>query len=147
MASKKTKPETTTKAPKLKGDKAKEFPHVAEALAKPLGDKVQDAKPEASAEPKGEGTRDAAKTKKAKKEAKPKKVGALDAAARVLEEAGQPMGCKEMIDTMASKGYWTSPNGQTPHATLYAAILRELKVKGKEARFAKTERGKFAIAK
>jgi HB1, ASXL, restriction endonuclease HTH domain len=146
MASKKTKTETT-KTPKLKGDKAKDFPHIAEALAKPLGEKAQDAKPEANAESKGEGTRDAAKTKKAKKEAKPKKVGALDAAARVLEEAGEPMGCKEMIDAMASKGYWSSPNGQTPHATLYAAILRELKVKGKEARFAKTERGKFAIAK
>jgi hypothetical protein len=39
---------------------------------------------------------------------------------------------------------WTSPNGLTPAATLYAAILRELKVKGADARFVKTERGKFA---
>jgi len=45
---------------------------------------------------------------------------------------------------MAEKGYWTSPGGQTPHATLYSAILRELKTKGADARFRKTERGKFA---
>ena len=44
---------------------------------------------------------------------------------------------------MAEKGYWTSPGGQTPHATLYSSILRELQTKGKNARFKKTERGKF----
>jgi hypothetical protein len=46
---------------------------------------------------------------------------------------------------MAKKGYWSSPNGQTPAATLYSAILREINVKGKESRFEKTERGKFGI--
>ncbi len=35
---------------------------------------------------------------------------------------------------------------QTPHATLYSAILREIGTKGKGARFKKTERGKFALA-
>ena len=75
-----------------------------------------------------------------------KKQSALDAAARVLAEAGagQAMTCKEMIEVMAAKGYWTSPGGQTPDATLYSAILRELSVKGADARFQKTERGKFA---
>jgi hypothetical protein len=89
-----------------------------------------------------------AKTKapKAKAEPKPKKVSALDAAAKVLGEQGKPMNCQEMIDEMSRKKYWTSPNGATPHATLYAAILREIKVKGKAARFQKTERGKFAGA-
>ena len=47
---------------------------------------------------------------------------------------------------MSRKKYWTSPNGATPHATLYAAIAREIKVKGKDARFVKTERGKFGSA-
>jgi hypothetical protein len=47
---------------------------------------------------------------------------------------------------MSAKGYWTSPGGQTPHATLYAAILREINVKGPEARFAKTDRGRFTLA-
>jgi hypothetical protein len=49
-----------------------------------------------------------------------------------------------MVEQMAAKGLWTSPGGKTPHATLYAAILREIQVKGKEARFKKTERGQFA---
>ena len=43
------------------------------------------------------------------------------------------------------KGYWSSPNGQTPAATLYSAILREIKTKGKEAWFKKTDRGQFEI--
>jgi HB1, ASXL, restriction endonuclease HTH domain len=146
MASKKTKSETTTaKGPKLKGTKAKEFPHIAEALTKPLGDQPAEGEAKAAEADKAE----PAKTKKASKskEKKPKKIGALDAAARILEEAGQPMGCKEMIEGMATKGYWTSPNGQTPHATLYAGILREMKVKGKESRFTKSDRGKFARTK
>ena len=75
-----------------------------------------------------------------------KKHSALDAAARVLGESGQAMNCQEMIETMAAKGYWSSPGGKTPGATLYSAILRELKVKGADARFRKTERGKFAVA-
>ena len=76
----------------------------------------------------------------------PKKLSALDAAARVLGESGQPMNCQEMIEAMAAKGYWTSPAGKTPGATLSSAILRELKMKGTDARFRKTERGKFALA-
>jgi hypothetical protein len=80
-------------------------------------------------------------------EAKPKKAGCLDAAAKVLGENGQAMTCQEMIDAMAAKSYWSSPNGKTPSATLYAAILREIQTKGKDARFTKTERGKFALAK
>jgi hypothetical protein len=46
---------------------------------------------------------------------------------------------------MAAKGYWTSPGGKTPSATLYSAILRELKTKKGDARFRKTERGKFEL--
>ena len=89
-----------------------------------------------------------AKTKgKKAKEPKAKKTSALDAAVRVLEEAGQPMTCPEMIEQMAAKGYWTSPGGATPAATLYSAVLREIKAKGKAARFVKTERGKFRLAK
>jgi len=84
------------------------------------------------------------RTRKANADAgKDKKLSALDAAAKVLGEAGQPMTCPEMIDAMAAKGYWTSPGGQTPAATLYSAILREINTKGTESRFAKTERGKF----
>jgi hypothetical protein len=80
------------------------------------------------------------------KQPKAKKVSALDAAARVLGEAKDPMNCQEMIEAMAAKGYWKSPGGKTPSATLYAAILREINAKGKEARFKKTDRGHFGLA-
>ena len=53
------------------------------------------------------------------------------------------MNCQEMIKAMADKGYWTSPAGKTPAATLYSAIARELKTKSKQARFQKTARGQF----
>jgi hypothetical protein len=87
-----------------------------------------------------------AKTPKAKKPAKTDgKLSCLDAAAKVLGESKEPMNTKEMIEVMAEKKYWTSPGGKTPSATLYSAILRELG-KGKESRFKKTERGKFALA-
>ena len=89
-----------------------------------------------------------AKTKAKKtKERKAKKTSALDAAVRVLEEAGQPMTCQEMIEATAARGYWTSPKGKTPAATLYSAVLREIATKGKDARFVKTDRGKFGLAK
>jgi hypothetical protein len=81
---------------------------------------------------------------KAPAQPREKKVSALDAAARVLSEEGRPMTCKEMIDTMAARGYWSSPGGKTPEATLYSAILRELATKGDQARFTKVGRGQFA---
>jgi hypothetical protein len=81
------------------------------------------------------------------KPAKDKKLSALDAAAKVLGETGTPMTSGELIETMSKKGYWSSPNGQTPGATLYAAIIREIGKKGKESRFAKSERGKFERTK
>jgi hypothetical protein len=73
-----------------------------------------------------------------------KKLSALDAAAQVLAECGGSLNCQEMIAAMAAKGYWTSPGGKTPAATLYSAILRELATKGPSARFVKTQRGQFA---
>ena len=82
-------------------------------------------------------------TKKAK-EPKGKKMSAIDAAAQVLAGSKEPMNAKEMIEAMAAKALWTSPGGKTPHATLYSAIIREISAKGKEARFVKKERGKFA---
>jgi hypothetical protein len=68
----------------------------------------------------------------------------LNAAAKVLGEKGEPMTCKEMIEAMATKGYWTTPGGKTPHATLYSSIAREIRDKEKDSRFKKSERGKFA---
>jgi hypothetical protein len=83
----------------------------------------------------------ATKTKKAKADGK---MSALDAAAKVLADAGEPMNTKAMIEAMAAKNLWTSPGGATPWATLYSAIAREINEKGADARFVKSERGRFA---
>jgi hypothetical protein len=78
--------------------------------------------------------------------ANPGKLSALAAAARVLSERKQAMTCSELIAAMAVQGYWTSPAGKTPQATLHAALTREIKLKKDQSRFRKTERGKFALA-
>jgi hypothetical protein len=115
----------------------------------PVAEPTPDGVPTEPAMPADAAEAAPAKAQRARKartaEPKQKKLSALDAAARVLQEAGQPMTCQEMIDAMAGKGYWTSPGGKTPAATLYSAILRELQTKGDAARFVKTERGKFAF--
>lgn len=99
-----------------------------------------------SAAAKPEASKTAAKKQPAKKAGSAKKkLSALDAAAKVLGEATEPMASKEMIEAMATRGYWTSPGGKTPHATLYAAIIREINTKGADARFVKTDRGRFAL--
>ncbi len=84
-------------------------------------------------------------TTKAKAGKRDGKMSALDAAAKVLGESKAAMTTKEMIEAMSAKGYWTSPGGQTPAATLYSAIAREISTKGKESRFKKAERGKFEL--
>ena len=76
----------------------------------------------------------------------PKRLSALAAAHKVLSEATEPLNVQQMIEAMTSKGYWTSPGGKTPHATLYSAILREL-AKGEASRFIKTDRGRFVAAR
>jgi hypothetical protein len=74
------------------------------------------------------------------------KLSTLDAAAKVLSETRQPMTCREIVEAMAAKSYWTSPGGATPWSTLNAAIAREIKVKGADSRFVKSVCGKFARA-
>jgi hypothetical protein len=105
------------------------------------------AKPSASL--KAAAKKKAAKKTTAKKPATKKadkKMSAIDAAAKVLGESKEPLNTKAMIAEMEAKGYWSSPGGKTPHATLYSAILREIQTKGKDARFQKVERGKFELA-
>ncbi len=84
-----------------------------------------------------------AKPAKAKRDGK---LSAINAAAKVLGETKKALNCKELVEAMAAKGYWKSPGGKTPHATLYSAVLREIGKKGKDARFKKVERGKFALS-
>jgi hypothetical protein len=56
------------------------------------------------------------------------------------------MSCPELIEAMAARGYWSSPSGKTPAATLYAAIAREIQAKAAAARFTRSGPGKFAGA-
>jgi hypothetical protein len=69
----------------------------------------------------------------------------LDAAAKVLTDAGEPMSAKAICDAAIEKGLW-APKGKTPAATLYSAMFMEIKKKGDEARFTKVDRGMFSLA-
>jgi hypothetical protein len=93
----------------------------------------------AKAKPKASAKRPAAKS------AKPAaKMSGLDAAAKVLGEAKQPMTVRQIVEVAFAKKYWRS-DGKTPHATIYSSIIREIATKGKESRFRKTGRGTFAL--
>jgi HB1, ASXL, restriction endonuclease HTH domain len=78
--------------------------------------------------------------------AQPQKLSALAAALQVLQETAAEMTCPQLIERMSAQGYWTSPGGKTPAATLHAALIREIKNQGAQARVRKTARGKFAAA-
>ena len=84
--------------------------------------------------------------KKAKHEdaIKAKKTSLLEAAVQILSKSTAPMNTKAIVADILAKGLWNSP-GKTPDATLYASILREMRKKGKAARFRKATRGHFAL--
>jgi len=115
--------------------KAASSPTAATGAKKP-------AKATTKAKPKQAATRAKQGEPKAKKAKRP---SGLDAAARVLAESKKPMSVKEIVEVAFEKGYWKS-GGKTPHATVYSAIIREIAAKGKDSRFRKKERGKFAHA-
>ena len=115
------------------------------------------SKPKASAKP---------KSRKAKTPAKPegqtapvegvqtdassaastsKSLSGLDAAAIVLREASAPLNAQDLVSLMLERGLWKT-EGKTPAATIYAAMIREIRSKGSASRFLKAERGRFAAA-
>ena len=108
-----------------------------EASGAPKAVVAKDAKPEAPAKK--------ARSKKAGGEQKPKRVSALDAAAQVLKASSKPMRAQDLIAAMAERGLWKSPGGKTPHATFYAAMMREARDKGNASRFRKVDRGQFSF--
>jgi len=91
-------------------------------------------------------TAELSKDTTAKKERTQTKPGGLSCALRVLQEEGKPLSCPDMVKLMLEKGYWKT-DGRTPSATIYSAIITEIKKKGADSRFRKTERGKFELAK
>jgi len=83
------------------------------------------------------------KTTRTTAKAKPvaaKRKGILDIAAEMLARSKKPMGAKEIVERALDKGLWQT-SGKTPSATLYAAMIREIAAKGKDARCQKGERG------
>ena len=106
------------------------------------------AKGKAKASTKAKPARNATRANDAAKKAKaikPKHRSGLDLAAKVLAESKEPLQAKAIAERAIAAGWQT--NGKTPSATLYAAIIREITRKGKDARFVKTDRGLFAAGK
>jgi len=115
------------------------------AMRKEVAEKVAQPDPELDAAVKAaeEGRR--AKKAKAAKPKGERKPGLLTLAAEVLKDAKAPMDCKAIVEKVLAKGTWHT-KGKTPAATLYAAIIREIAAKGKDARFKKTDRGMFELS-
>ena len=74
------------------------------------------------------------------------KLSQMAAALKVLQQAKEPLTCKQMVEQMAKKGLWQSPGGKTPDQTLYASILRDIQKHGDASRFQKVDRGLFTLA-
>lgn len=74
------------------------------------------------------------------------KMSGVNAAAKVLEEIGEPLNVKQITEIAAERKY-CDLTGATPSATISAAIQKEIRDKGDHARFVKTERGKYALNK
>jgi len=125
-------------AQRLRGAVAEGAQDAPRATVAPQGEKKADSE--------GKGGRKAQKAPRAKGGAQEaKRPSGLDAAARVLAEAAEPLDCKTIVQRAFEKGYWRS-GGKTPAATVYAAILREIQKKGESSRFRKAARGTFELA-
>jgi len=115
------------------------------AMRKEVAEKVARPDPELDAAVKAAAEGRQAKKAKAAKPKGERKPGILTLAADVLKDAKAPMDCKAIVEKVLAKGLWHT-KGKTPAATLYAAIIREIASKGKDARFHKTDRGMFELS-
>ncbi len=131
----------TGKRIRIKSARRLQGPAKAEASEATKATAAHDGKPK-TAKP---AATNRAKSKRCGPKGKTKRLSALDAAAQVLKEAGTPMRAQELIAAMAERGLWKSPAGKTPHATLYAAMMREARDRGKASRFHRVDRGRFAF--
>ena len=130
------------KAPKAKAKAAKGTGIVAEVMGI-VGAKIAEDAAKAKADPVAKGEKPAPKARK-KAERKDGTMSGLDAAAKVLADAKEPLDAKTIVERALAGGIWKT-DGKTPQATVYAAIIREIAKKGDAARFRKTERGKFTV--
>ena len=90
-------------------------------------------------------TRKSTEAANAPKEKKPRRTSGLDLAALVLTESKESLNAKTIAERAIASGWKT--NGKTPHATIYAAIIREIQKKGSASRFEKVDRGQFQLRK
>lgn len=85
-----------------------------------------------------------AKRSRTSRTAPAKRLSGLDAAVQVLGQTGKPLNSADLLERIQSRRLWKT-DGKTPRATLVAAMLREIKFKGRESRFRKAGRGLFAL--
>jgi hypothetical protein len=113
------------------------------ARAKTKGKPKPKPTPVATIDP--EAQRPDPKAQPAAKSATPTKLSGLEAAAQVLRDAGEPLDVQTLIARILERGLWTT-GGKTPAATIYSAMIREIKAKGSSSRFQKVDRGRFTAA-
>lgn len=78
------------------------------------------------------------------------RMSALDAAAEILsrlasKDVAAGLSVKDLIERMEKANLWQSPGGKTPSATLYSALIREIKQRRTDSRFKRIAPGKFSL--
>ena len=73
-------------------------------------------------------------------------MNSLDAVEAILEEANQPLHYKDITDRILAKGLWFT-EGKTPEATINAQLAVNIKKRGNDSRFQRTDKGVFALRK
>ena len=68
----------------------------------------------------------------------------LEAAKRVLEEAGSPLPVRELTTAMQAKDYWQT-GGLTPEATVQARLATDIKNRGEASAFYRSAPGRFGL--
>jgi hypothetical protein len=103
---------------------------------------VREIVPKKSATP-VKGKKSVTKTERAKGGKPNGKLSGLEAAYRVLADAGRPMNVREIFE-VAVRNKYCNLKGATPTLTIYAAMMREIESKKTKSRFVKTGKGLFA---
>jgi restriction system protein len=68
----------------------------------------------------------------------------LEAAKKVLEEAGAPLHVRDLTATMLAKGYW-STQGLTPEATVQARLAMDIKTRAGTSAFTRSAPGCYGL--
>lgn len=68
----------------------------------------------------------------------------LEAAEKILTEAGHPLSTRELTEQMLLKGYWKT-QARTPEATVKACLAVDLKTKGKASIFIRPKPGHYGL--